>query len=216
MFTSGQLRLRKRRILALLLRLDEVYESGRPETGMAKSGFAEPVVRRYVCGSCAGNGCPRCQAGRVAVLERDPYMTSVIPPAASSGPRTMSSADIDRALERLREDKAKRDGLIDDVPWSSSLRASELRDARSSYRMLRVALGVMPGGLSGDNALEWLARNIPGQILLPREDFIEECEQLADEADFLDSLNLDHREIAEYLGVSRRRVRKLLERPQTG
>lgn len=210
-YTTAELERRMDRVRVLLDTHDDIYDDlSRCETAAAQSGFAEPVTRTLRCGSCGGDGCEKCTRGRVTVEERDPYDTGIgaFDPVARD--RQDDAKRVERVLERIRENELLRAGVIAHVDFETMLIRADNRDHRGSYRELRASLDLMPRTLRGDAAVRWLALHLPRVIQVPRWAYERENDELREEVDQLRKEGLNVAEIAELLGLGRRRVRTLL------
>lgn len=212
-FNPAQIRRRMERVRVLLATNDDAYDGAisRQETAGSKTGFGDPRELRKTCGHCGGEGCLRCEKGRVTVTERDPYDNGEKGFWAGAKPKTMSTQEVDRVLARLEDDEARREGILRGrLDFGSSLLSAESRDRRGSYEALRRALTFLPSGLSGEAVIEWLAIHMPGSIRVPRWAYERELDGLADETDRLRKDGWLVPEIATVLGIPRRQVKALL------
>lgn len=213
MFTDAILQRRIQRVRVLLETHDEPYDAELSRPERSATGFSETRVRRYRCGVCAGEGCERCERGRVTIEERDAYDEGEKGFWAGPEPaKTMNPGQVERALAALREDQLKRDGVIADVDFEASLERAEQRDRRGSYRELRAALDFLPASRRGEEALRWLAEHMPGSIRIPRWAFDAELEQIETEVVELKRHGFSRQEIAEALSISQRQVKSALRR----
>lgn len=227
MYNDFELERRMERVRVLLETHDEIYDDlSRAETALA--GFGEPRISTQLCGSCGGKGCGQCERsaaraaeefdrelkpGRVLVVERDPYDTGregAFDPTART--QQQRAALIDSTIRRLQELELIREGVYAErVDHEKLLKESEKRDARGSYRELRLALDVMPRRLEGEEAIRWLALHMPDRLKVPRWAYELELERLEDQVRELHRVGfLNVSQIAVELGISKRQVRNAL------
>lgn len=211
-FTPAALQRRMQRVRVLLETHDEPYDTELSRGERSATGFSEPRPRRYLCGVCAGDGCERCSKGRVLIEERDAYDEGEKGFWAAEPAKTMSPAQVERELKALRQTELQRADVIGDIDFEASLEAAERRDSRGSYQTLRVALDFLPASLRGEDAVRWLAENIPGPIRVPRWAFNEELDGIDAEVLELKGQGLKISEIAEALSVPQRQVKTALRR----
>lgn len=226
MYNPAELARRMERVRTLIETHDEIYDSvSRNETTHA--GFGDPVRKTYGC-VCGGSGCGQCERsaaraaefgvelkpGRVFVVERDPYDTGrdgAFDPAARTAQQR--AALIDSTIEHLQELELVREGVYaEHVDHEKLLVLAEQRDARGSYRELRVSLDSMPRRLRGDQAIRWIAEHMPKTIRVPRWAYEQELERLSEQVASLYVLGFQVDEIKVELGISRRQVKNLLRR----
>jgi len=202
------------RVRVLLQTHDEAYDGAisRLESAGSLSGFGDPRERLYSCGVCGGQGCPRCERGRVMVAERDPYDNGDTGFWAKPEAKTMSAQEIEWALARLREIELERTRVMAHVDFEGSLKQAEARDLRGSYAELRYQLGRMPTAMREDHiaSVRWLAAYMRGAIRVPRWALEVELRGMGSDVLAASDAGWSVSEIAENLSIPKRQVRSLL------
>lgn len=153
------------------------------------------------------------RGGRAYVRERDAMDNGQKGFWAGVPAKTMDDRQVERELRKLREDELKREGVIANIAFETSLIQAEQRDKRGDYELLRTVVNDhMPRHLRGERAIRWLAEHLPGPIRIPRWAFERELLELDEEIRQWKEQGANENEIAVHLGISRRQVKSSLRR----